>query len=90
MLPKGQYRGDLYDIGFDRPEGHAIAKNGGMYYAFYGDGFEGQVELRGLQPGQYTVRDYVNDRDYGTVEGPTAALAASFDGSLLLEVLPRP
>ena len=25
MLPKGEYMGELYDIGFDRPEAHAIA-----------------------------------------------------------------
>ncbi len=35
MLSRGEYLGDLYDIGFDRPEAHAIRKAGSMYYAFY-------------------------------------------------------
>ena len=35
MLSRGEYLGDLYDIGFDRPESHAIRKDGQMYYAFY-------------------------------------------------------
>ena len=33
MLPKGEYLGALYDIGFDKPEAHAISKDGAMYYA---------------------------------------------------------
>ena len=28
MLPKGEYLGGLYDIGFDKPEAHAISKDG--------------------------------------------------------------
>ncbi|MCJ7815919.1 MAG: alpha-galactosidase, partial [Xanthomonadales bacterium] len=28
MLPRGEYLGELYDIGFDRPETHAIRKDG--------------------------------------------------------------
>ena len=49
MLPKGEYRGGLYDIGFDKPEAHAIAKDGAMYYAFYAKKWNGQVQLRGLE-----------------------------------------
>ena len=48
MLSQGEYRGDLYDIGFDRPETHAIRKAGSMYYAFFAPEFQGKVELRGL------------------------------------------
>jgi alpha-galactosidase len=33
-LSKGEYL-NLYDIGFDYPEGHVIKKNGRLYYAFY-------------------------------------------------------
>ena len=33
----------------------------------------------------YRVVDYVNNREYGTVEGPTAKLSADFQGNLLLE-----
>jgi hypothetical protein len=31
MFSRGEYLGDLYDIGFDRPESHAIRKDGQMY-----------------------------------------------------------
>ena len=37
---------------------------------------EGQLELRG-QPRPYKIVDYVNNKDYGTVTGPTAKLNAA-------------
>jgi alpha-galactosidase len=89
-LSEGEYRGGLYDIGFDRPEAHAIAKDGALYYAFFAPRFGGTVELRGLEAGRsYAVRDYVNGVDLGTVEGPVAKLAVRFARSLLLEASPR-
>jgi alpha-galactosidase len=45
-LSEGEYLGELYDIGFDRPEAHAIRKGDALYYAFYADRFGGRVELR--------------------------------------------
>jgi alpha-galactosidase len=62
--------GDLYDIGFDRPEAHAIRKGGEMYYAFFARHWRGSVELRGLEDRNYHVVDYVNGKDFGTVHGP--------------------
>lgn len=89
-LSEGEYQGGLYDIGFDRPEAHAIAKGGALYYAFFAPTFSGSVELRGLEAGKsYAVRDYVNGVDLGTVEGPTATLKTRFARSLLLEAVPR-
>ncbi len=88
MLPKGVYMGELYDIGFDKPETHAVSKDGKMYYAFYADGWEGSVELRGLAAGQYRVVDYENDRPLGTVAGPTATLKVDFNKHLLIEAIP--
>ena len=41
MLPKGRYRGELYDIGFDRPETHVVEKDGRMHYAFYAPSWKG-------------------------------------------------
>jgi alpha-galactosidase len=35
MLSRGEYLGDLYDIGFDLPEAHAIRKEQEIYYAFF-------------------------------------------------------
>ena len=86
-LPKGTYRGELYDIGFDRPETHVIEKDGALYYAFYAPNWQGKIELRGLQSKKYNVVDYVNNVQYGSVEGPTALLDVVFSGSLLLKAV---
>ena len=43
MLSRGEYLGGLYDIGFDRPEAHAIRKSGKMYYAFFAPQWQGQA-----------------------------------------------
>jgi len=88
MLPKGRYRGSLYDIGFDRPEGHAIERQGRMYYAFFAAHWRGPVELRGLAFGRHAVTDYANGHAFGTVEGPTAKLWLEFEGHALLEATP--
>src|SRR5581483_1531449 len=87
-LSQGEYLGSLYDIGFDRPEAHAIRKDGRLYYAFYAKDFQGPVELRGLDKRAYRIRDYENDKDYGSVHGPTAPLTVSFQKHLLLEAIP--
>jgi alpha-galactosidase len=88
MLPKGEYLGELYDIGFDRPEAHAIRKDGSIFYAFYAVTFRGDVELRGLGAGKYQLLDYVNDKDFGVVDGPAAKLQVDFARSLLIEARP--
>jgi alpha-galactosidase len=87
-LAQGTYRGELYDIGFDKPETHVVEKSGRFYYAFYARDFTGAVPLRGLAPGRYRVRDYVNDREYGEVSAADAALKIAFQGSLLIEAIP--
>ncbi|MGN6705795.1 MAG: glycoside hydrolase family 36 protein [Rhodanobacter sp.] len=88
MLPKGEYLGTLYDIGFDRPEAHAIAKDGAMYYAFYADQFKGKVPLRGLGAGRYKVRDLFNDVDLGEVDASEANLPVAFKHFVLLQATP--
>jgi alpha-galactosidase len=89
MLSRGEYLGDLYDIGFDRPEAHVIRKGDTMYYAFYAPEYRGRIELRGLSPRTYHVSDYVNGRELGTVRGPSAVLEVEFQRHLLLEARPR-
>lgn len=88
MLPKGAYRGELYDIGFDRPEAHVVEKEGRMYYAFYASRWSGPIELRGLGPGAYRVHDYVNGRDLGKVTAGDNRITVSFERALLLELAP--
>jgi alpha-galactosidase len=89
-LSRGEYLGELYDIGFDRPEAHAVRQRGRMYYAFFAKTFEGEVELRGLPAGRSCLRDYVNDRELGEVTGPRARLRTGFARHLLLEAAPLP
>jgi len=87
MPSKGNFR-PLYSLGYDLPEGYAIEKDGKMFYAFFASEWNGEVELRGLQPGSYRVVDYVNQKDYGTVQGPTAKVKANFGDYLLLVAVP--
>jgi alpha-galactosidase len=85
MLPKGEYLGHLYDIGFDKPEAHAISKDGAMYYAFYASAWNGKLPLRGLGAGRYRVRDLFNDVDLGVVDAQSNAVNARFERFLLLQ-----
>jgi alpha-galactosidase len=85
MLPRGEYLGALYDIGFDRPEAHAIRKNGNMYYAFYAPHWSGKLELRGLEKRSYSLTNYETGESLGTVQGPVATWTAQFQKHLLLE-----
>ena len=89
MLSRGQYLGQLYDIGFDVPETHVIRKDQTMYYAFFAKHWKGPVQLRGLQDRNYTVLDYVNGTSLGTLSGPNAQLPVEFEKHLLLEVRPQ-
>jgi len=88
MLPHGEYLGALYDIGFDRPEAHAIAKDDALYYAFYADRWDGSLELRGLAAGRYRVRDLFNDVELGVVDAQGNTLHARFEHFLLLKAAP--
>jgi len=89
MLSKGQYLGQLYDIGFDMPETHAIRKDQTMYYAFFAKQWKGPVELRDLEDRNYSVVDYVTGKNLGTVSGHNAHLPVEFYQHLLLEVQPQ-
>jgi alpha-galactosidase len=85
QLPLGTYRGELYDIGFDQPETHAIEKSGRLYYAFFADHWSGAVTLRGLQSKMYRLRDYFNERELGSVSGTDGRINLSFERFMLLE-----
>ncbi|MFH1068113.1 MAG: alpha-galactosidase [Candidatus Glassbacteria bacterium] len=89
-LSRGEYL-NLYDIAFDRPEGHVVRKDGRLYYAFFAERWPRTrpLELRGLDPGKrYRVTDYVNQVDLGIVIGSQPLLQRAFAGNLLLEVTP--
>jgi alpha-galactosidase len=92
-LPQGEYLGDLYVYGFDEPEAHVIQRHDVLHYGFYvepwGQTYEGQVELRGLDDMMYQVMDTVSGASLGTVQGPTAVMQVTFTNSLLVHALPQ-
>lgn len=87
MLSRETYIGDLYDIGYDKPETHVISKGDTLFYAFYEEAWDGPVELRGLDSAKtYIVYDYVEDRQLGTIQGAEPSMNASFADHLLISV----
>lgn len=89
MLSTGNYLGGLYDLGYDKPETHAIQKGDTIHYAFYAVAWQGPMDLRGLQSKDYVIRDYINGQVLGETTGPTGQLSHSFEGNLLIEVYPK-
>ncbi|MCK5343588.1 MAG: alpha-galactosidase, partial [Candidatus Heimdallarchaeota archaeon] len=87
-LPKQDYNGSLYDIGFDVPETHVIKKENTLFYAFYAKSYQGSVELRGLEKGAYKITDYVNQKELGIVSKDTPNLKVDFDEYLLIKASP--
>jgi alpha-galactosidase len=89
MLSRGQFL-NLYTYGYDSPEAYAIAKDGGMYYAFYAADkkkpWKGEIELRGLEPGTYQVLDYEKGKQVGSLNANLPKLKVEFSEHLLLEV----
>ena len=88
MLSKGQYLGELYDIGFDKPEGHAVAADGKMHYAFYAKTWDGPIELRGLGAGQYRLTNSFTGAPLGTATAADNRIRAKFERFLLVEAAP--
>ena len=88
MLSTGNYLGDLYDIGYDKPETHVIQKGDTLYYAFYADNWNGTLHLKGLTQKEYTLYDYYNKKDFGTITSDKPELETSFNKFLLLMACP--
>jgi hypothetical protein len=79
MLPTGEYRGELYDVGFDKPEAHVVSKGSTLHYAFYADQWNGDVELRGLGHGRYRLTDPFNGTFLGTVDARRNLVKLAFE-----------
>jgi len=88
MLSRAEYRGDLYDVGYDKPETHVVQKGDTLHYAFYSKVWQGEIELRGLRPGKYKVYDYVNDKDLGEVTADKPVIDVAFQNHLLIALHP--
>jgi alpha-galactosidase len=90
-LAEGEYL-NLFDVGWDNPEGHVIRKGQIFYYAFFtrvpGEEFKGKITLRGLSSDRFRVTDYVGNHLLGEVSGPEANISVSFRDSFLLAVEP--
>ncbi len=88
MLSTGTYRGELYDIGYDKPEAHVIEKNNTLYYSFYADSWKGDIQLRGLTEGKYKIVDYVNNNVIATVNSSNPVINCLFEKYLLIKAIP--
>lgn len=87
MLSKEKYLGELYDIGFDKPETHVIQKGDTLFYAFFNKQWNGNIELRGLKRGEnYIAHDYVNNLQIAKFSGDNPVLNAEFDNFLFIAV----
>ncbi|MDR7333764.1 alpha-galactosidase [Roseateles asaccharophilus] len=87
-LAEGRYRGELYDLGFDKPETHVVERGGALHYAFYAERWDGPVTLRGLNAGRWTVRDSLSGKELGKVTADKPTLPVRFTHSLLIEAQP--
>jgi alpha-galactosidase len=83
-LSQGRYRGELYDIAFDKPETHVVEKDGVLHFAFYADDWRGPVTLRGLGAGDWIVEDWIEGRALGTVSAAHPTLDVQFKQHLLV------
>jgi len=88
MLSKGRYLGTLYDIGFDKPEGHAIAAGDKLHYAFYAPTWKGPIELRGLGKGSYRLTNSFTGESLGTATAADNRIDAAFERFLVIEAAP--
>lgn len=88
MLSKGRYLGELYDIGFDKPEGHVVAAGGKLHYAFYAKHWSGPIELRGLGSGKYRLSNSFTGESLGTASAADNKIDARFTRFLLVEAAP--
>ena len=82
---------NLYDIAFDKPEIHVVKKGNDLFYGIYADSIPvaQTIQLRGLvKDAEYSVYDYANDKQLGTVNGTNPFIQADFKRDLLLHLTP--
>jgi len=89
MLSRGEYL-NLYDIAFDRPETHLIARGDTLFYSFFADSWQGKITLRGLSDQHgYVLIDYVNHVPLGSVSSSDPEINAEFDRFLMVMAVPE-
>lgn len=88
MISTGDYLGEAYDIGYDKPETHLIRKNDTLYYAFYADIWDGKISLKGLDKNKtYLIKDYFNDIAFDKISGDNPSFDVKFNDFLLLSAI---
>ena len=88
MLSTGDYLGGVYDMGFDKPEAHVVAKAGVLHYAFFAKEWDAPVTLKGLGEGRYTLTDGFTGAALGTATRGKAVIPAKFERFLLVVATP--
>lgn len=88
-LAEGRYRGELYDLGFDKPETHVVEQGGALHFAFYAERWDGPVTLRGLGSGRWKLRDSLTGKELGVVSADKPTLPVRFTHSLLIQARPE-
>ncbi|MFH1612277.1 MAG: alpha-galactosidase [bacterium] len=83
----GQYL-SKYDIIYDKPECHLIKKNDKLYYAFFAEKWDQEIEFKGLEQEKYVVFDYVNNKNLGEITQKNPKLKVIFEKYLLVEISP--
>ena len=83
---------NLYDIAFDKPEIHVVKKEDELFYGIYADTWSKNdaISLRGLEKGvNYSVYDFMNEKQLGTVNGDNPVLNLVFSENLLIRLKPE-
>src|SRR6185369_10377650 len=78
---------NLYDIAFDKPEGHAVKKGDSLFYGFFADVWpvSRPITLRGLDKNrEYDLTDYAHDKPLGRISGAKPHLSHAFKDALLV------
>jgi alpha-galactosidase len=87
-LGRGEYL-NLYDIAYDKPEAHVVKKDEVVHYAFYAPEWDGEIVFRGLEDQDYTIVDYVNNKEIGKIKG-NGRLRIQFKDYLLVKAMLSP
>lgn len=86
-MSEGKYL-NLYDIAFDKPETHLIKKGNSYYYSFFANNnYNGKVQLRGLEKGNYKIYNLYTGKIIANINTSTPYLQINFDKYLLLKAV---
>ena len=80
-----------YDIAFDKPEIHVIKKGSNLFYGIFADSISNTepINLRGLEKDvEYSIYDYANEKQLGTINGNNPFIQVNFKNNLLIQLTP--